>query len=244
MKIRTIHSIHLRNNEHVQFQNRFKSLVERFTAKKLKIEALFSLFLLLLSQEIESFNIIRKSDFSKQIEKADNLRDNTFRGACDILKSAHRHFLAEVREAADRLQVVFDFYGNLADEPREGETADINKFIAELTGKYAADLNTVGLTEWIAQLKANNDAYAQLKESKTTELAIRTQLKMKQQRTKVDDSYTEITDLIGALSLVEGDANYLPFINELNALVDEYAAILAKRKGTGGEEDDPTEDKK
>ena len=124
-----------------------------------------------------------------------------------------------------------------------GLSAYTNKFIAELTGKYAADLNTVGLTEWIAQLKANNDAFAQLKESKTTELAIRTQLKMRQQRIKVDDSYTEITDLIGALSLVEGDTNYLPFINELNTLVDEYAAILAKRKGTS-EEEDPTEDKK
>ena len=240
MKIKKFHYSHLRNNEHVQFQTRFKGLIERLSAMFLKIEALFNIYLLLYTQEIEAFDVIHKSDFVQLSEDADNLRDNTFRGMCHILESAHNHFRSEVREAAARLQVVFDYYGDLANEAREGETADINKFIADLNGKYAADVAIVGLTEWVLELKMNNDAFDQLKQSKTTEASVRTQLKMKQERAKVDTAYSNITAQINALILVEGEANYTVITNELNALIDEYNIIIAKRKASG-DKDNSTE---
>lgn len=231
MKIKNVHLNNFRNNEHVQFQTRFKSLVERLSAMILRIDVLFNIYLLLYINEIEAFDVIRKSDFVQLSEDADHLRDNTFRGMCNVLESAHKHFRSEVREAATRLQVVFDYYGDLANEAREGETADINKFIADLNGKYAADVAIVGLTEWASELKINNDAFDQLKQNKTTEASVRTQLKMKQERAKVDAAYSNITAQINALILVEGEANYAVITNELNALVDEYNTIIAKRKG-------------
>lgn len=240
MKIKNVHLNNFRNNEHVQFQTRFKSLVERLSAKILKIEALFNTYLLLFALEIEAFDVIRKSDFVQLSEDADDLRDNTFRGMCHILESAHKHFRSEVREAAARLQVVFDHYGDLANETREGETADMNKFIADLNGKYAADVTIVGLAEWVLELKKNNDAFDQLKQNKTTETSVRTQLKMKQERAKVDIAYSNIIAQINALILVEGEANYTVITNELNALIDEYNNIIAKRKGSS-EKDNSTE---
>ncbi len=231
MKIKNFHFNNLRNNEHVQFHAHFKSLMERFSASMSRVQALFSLYLLLLIKEDEAFDVIRKSDFAQQIEDADDLRDGTFRGMCKILESAHKHFRSEVREAAVRLQVVFDFYGDLANEPRDGETSDINKFIADLNGKYIADVATVGLTEWVTELKINNDAFDQLKQNKTTETATRTQLKMKEERAKTDAAYTDITEQINALIRVEGEINYTAFVNELNTLIDEYSTIMAKRKG-------------
>lgn len=240
MKIKNVHLNNFRNNEHVQFQTRFKNLVERLSAKILKIEALFNTYLLLYSQEIEAFDVIRKSDLVQLSEDADDLRDNTFRGMCHILESAHKHFRSEVREAAARLQVVFDYYGDLANETREGETADMSKFIVELKGKYAADVAIVGLTEWVTELKTNNDAFDQLKQNKTTEASVRTQLKMKQERAKVDIAYSNIVAQINALILVEGETNYTVVTNELNALIDEYNIIIAKRKGSS-EKDSSTE---
>jgi hypothetical protein len=233
MKIKNVHLNNFRNNEHVQFQTRFKGLIERLSAMMLKIEALFNIYLLLYTQEIEAFDVIRKSDFVQLSEDADNLRDNTFRGMCNALESAHRHFRSEIRQAAVRLQVVFDYYGDLAKETREGETADMNKFIADLKGKYAADVAIVGLSEWVIELKINNDAFDQLKQNKTTEASVRTQLKMKQERAKVDTAYSNITAQINALILVEGEANYAVVTNELNALIDEYNLIIAKRKASG-----------
>lgn len=138
------------------------------------------------------------------------------------------------------MQVVFDYYGDLANETREGETADMNKFIADLKGKYAADVAIVGLTEWVTELKMNNDAFDQLKQNKTTEASVRTQLKMKQERAKVDTAYSNITAQINALILVEGEANYAVVTNELNALIDEYNLIIAKRKASG-DKDSSTE---
>ncbi len=206
MKIKKFHYSHLRNNEHVQFQTRFKSLIERLSAMILRIEALFSVYLPLYANEIEAFDVIRKSDFVQLSEDADNLRDNTFRGMCHILESARKHFRSEVREAAARLQVVFDYYGDLA----------------------------------VTELKMNNDAFDQLKQNKTTEASVRTQLKMKQERAKVDTAYSNITAQINALILVEGEANYAVVTNELNALIDEYNLIIAKRKASG-DKDSSTE---
>lgn len=223
--------MHLRNNEHVQFQSRFRDLVTLFMASLVKIDALFNLYLQLFLKEDEAFDVIRKSDFAQQIEDADDLRDNTFRGMGKSMESSHKHFRAEVRQAAARLQVVFDFYGDLANEPQDGETSDVNKFLGDLTGKYAADVATVGLTEWVTELKANNDAFDQLKKSRTTEAATRTHLKMKMERAYVDVAYLDIIQQINALMLVEGEANYVSFVNELNSLIDEYSNTMAIRKG-------------
>jgi len=231
MKIKNFHLSHLRNNEHVQFQTRFKSLIERLSAMFLRIDALFNVYILLYIKEIEAFDVIRKSDFAQQIEDADDLRNDTFRGICNILESAHKHFRAEVREVATRLQVVFDYYGDLANEPRDGKTADMNSFVNDLSGKYAADVDMVGLTEWVMVLKTNNDAFDALKENRATEAGTRTQLKMKQERANVDVAYNNIITQINALILVEGETNYTVITSELNALIDEYSNIIAKRKG-------------
>jgi hypothetical protein len=85
MKIKNVHLNNFRNNEHVQFQTRFKSLIERLSAMFLRIDALFNVYILLYIKEIEAFDVIRKSDFAQQIEDADDLRNDTFRGICNIL---------------------------------------------------------------------------------------------------------------------------------------------------------------
>jgi len=243
MKIQTFRIMHLRNNEHFQFQTGFKELIELFTAIGLKIETLFSMYLLLYIKENEAFNVIRKSQLSDDLVDADIVRDNTFKGMSKYIESATRHFRPEVREAATRVKAAFNYYGNLAIKPYNGQTADTYSLIDDLTGKYASDVATIGMSEWVTELKANNDAFNHIKDSQYTEEAAKPLLKMKQERAEVDAAYNAITERINSLMVVEGEANYSNFVNELNKRVESYSNIIAIRKGKARKPTDTVEPK-
>jgi len=96
----------------------------------------------------------------------------------------------------------------------------------------------VGLNDWVAELNANNQAFDNLKNSRYTEETKRTQLIMKQERAKVDTVYHQMTDLINAYMLVEGEAAYADFVNELNRRIISHSNTLAIRQGLGAKDAD------
>lgn len=233
MKILTFALSRLHNDEHFQFQMSFKNLVLTFSLLAMKLGGLFSNFQLLLDNEAIALDKVLKSTLTKQMEIADNLRDETFRGFSDAVKSAHNHFRIEVRQAAERLQVLLDRYGNLAAKSDEGETGSLIALINDLNTTYAADVAIVGLNEWVTELNANNLAFDNLKNNRYTEQTKRTQLVMKQERAKVDAVYNQMVDLINAYILVEGETPYADFVNELNQRIVSHSNTLAIRQGVG-----------
>ena len=147
-----------------------------------------------------------------------------------FVKSAANHFNSEKREAAARIQLIFDYHGNLTNRPYDEETAAISKLTEELL-KHAADITLLGLTEWIAELQANNKAFDDLKKSRYTETSSKTQLRMKEVRVLSDAAYAKVTEHINALMVINGEAAYAKHVNELNQRIDSYSKMLARRKG-------------
>jgi len=238
MKILNFALSRLHHDEHFQFHTSLKNLILTFSLLVMKLGDLFTNFQQLLDNEGIALDKVLKSAITKQMEIADDLRDETFRGFCDAVKSGLKHFRADVRQAAQRLQVLLDRYGNLAVKPDDGETGSLIALINDLTTTYAADVAMVGLNEWVAELNANNLAFDNLKNSRYTEETKRTQLIMKQERVKVDAVYHQIVDLINAYALVEGEAPYADFINELNRRIKSHSNTLAIRQGLGAKDAD------
>lgn len=240
MKIETIHLSHLRNEEHYQFHTDFNALTESYTAVALNIEAAFAAYQPLYNDETEALNIIRRSAITDDIAAADAMRDRTFRGLRDTVKSAANHFLVEKQEAASRIQIVLDHYGDLARKNYDEETAAISSFIADLAER-SADVNLLGLSEWVTELQANNEAFDALKKTRYTEEAGKTQLRMKQVRRLVDDAYKTISTRIDALVIVNGAEAYEAYINELNQRIESYNLLLAQRMGRNDQtEEEPS----
>lgn len=233
MKIKDFSLVRLRNEEHFQFFTSFRDLVLVTNPSSLKIEALFTSFLPLYANELESLNIIRKSSISDDLVDADDERDSVFRGLCDAVKSAINHFNADVRAAAKRLQVVLDTYGNLAIKPYDAETGGLNSLINDLTTTYAVDVATVGLTGWVTELAAKNKAFDDLKNNRYSDEASKTILRMKQERLKTDALYRQLVERINALIVVEGEGTYAGFVNELNERIQGYENTIANRRGKG-----------
>lgn len=243
MKISSLKLKNLRNEEHFQFQTGFNDLVNQTTPSILGIVNEFAVYTPLFASEGVALDVIIKSAITDELAIADMKRDSTFSGLASAVKSATKHFSTEVKQAAARVQVAFDSYGNVAKKAYDEETAAINSLITGLNSTYAADVTTLGITGWITELTANNDAFDTLKKSRYTEEASKTQLRMKQVRTEVDAAYKAIVERINALIIVNGAGTYAAFVNELNQRIDNFNLVLAQREGRNAKNDKPEGDK-
>ena len=232
MKIKRLDFQSLRNSEHFQCHAEFVDLVKEFDAEALKIKTLFEeLYLPLYKEADEAIFKIAKNTFTDARTEADRQRDITFRGMADMLKAALNHFDPAKSSAAKRLKIVFDAYGNVARLPLQEETAAIYNLLQELTEKYAADAQTVGLTEWAEKLRSDNQAYEELMKESYEEEAAKTELRMKEVRTTMDKAFRQMIERMEAFILIEGEADWSDFVRRLNVQLEKYANILAQRQG-------------
>ena len=230
MKITKIDTLRLRNDEHFQFYTEVKDLIIKHGAAALKIPAQFEAFLALYDKVDEGIKKINKSALTTEIQKADKARDEIWSGINSMNKAALKHFDPAVQKAAQRLKVVFDAYGNIAKKPLNEQTSAVYNILQELQGKYAADVATVGIEQWAAELQARNIAFGALVKDRFDEVALKTDVVLKEARAELDVAYRAIIERIGAFVVLEGPAEYEHFIRALNVVVDNYADALARRK--------------
>jgi hypothetical protein len=231
MEIENIKLLSLRNEEHYQFHTEFSSLVEEFQPAHLGVEAIFPEYgtkLLLIGQVL---SIIHASHHTRKLAESDEIRDNTYQGFKDSVKSFFNHFLLEKREAASRLFLVIENFGNPTLLPYEQETATLTALLSELNGNSAADVQLLGLGDWVTELAANNAGFNQLMQTRVVDNADKPNVNLKETRRAVDELYQNMVKRINALIVVNGEASYAVFVNRLNELIEQYEQLLAIRKG-------------
>jgi len=224
LKIEKIHLTHLRNDAHFQFHTEFRDLAVLHNPLTLKVKPQFDSYLPLYNREDEALKKIVKSEFTAKIHEADKARDEIYLGMAETVTATLRHFNPTVRQAAERLKILFDTYGNVANKPLNEETSAIYNILQELKGKYTADVDSVGLTLWVAELETRNGTFEGFVKERFDETAARTtDIVMKQARAQLDDVYKTIVERINALAVVEGIEIYEAFIKTLNAVIAKYS---------------------
>jgi hypothetical protein len=224
MKIQSLYTHNMRNDAHFQFHTEFKDLVVQHNPETLKVKPQFDSYLPLYNRVDDALKKIVKSEFTAKIHEADKARDEIYLGIVETNTAALRHFNPNIRQAAERLKILFDTYGNVANKPLNEETSAIYNIMQELKGKYTADAASVGLTEWVAELEARNQTFEGLVKERFDETAARTtDIVMKQARAQLDDVYKTIVERINALAVVEGIETYEAFIKTMNAVIAKYA---------------------
>ena len=233
-KISRLMLTNLHNREHYQFHSDFINLMnEAFASSSSmsKVSTLFSAYHALFLDEDKAYKEIVKSENTEKIQAADKERDNLFGGMVDANNLALRHYRQEIKDAANRLKIIFDTYGNLAIKTLKGETADIKNLIQELrTTKHNDDVTKVGLAGWITELEVKNNLCEQLMKDRVDEKYEKGSLVMRDCRLKVDDAYRAIIVRIEALTEIEGEDQYAMFIDKLNIVIEEYKTIINHRK--------------
>jgi hypothetical protein len=224
MKITKLDTTHLRNDAHFQFHTEFRDLVVLHNPLTLKVKPQFDSYLPLYNRVDDALKKIVKSEFTAKIHEADKARDEIYLGIVETNTAALRHFNPNVRQAAERLKILFDTYGNVANKPLNEETSAIYNILQELKGKYTADVESVGITQWVTELETRNLAFEALVKERFDETAARTtDIVMKQAMAQLDEVYKTIVERINALAVVEGVVAYEAFIKTLNAVIAKYA---------------------
>jgi hypothetical protein len=230
--ITRLNYVALRNEVHVEYNNTFCTLVKKYTPAALDITALYDAYKPLFDDEVSALDIVRKSELTAEIHEQDSVRDGIFRGLADAVKSALNHFDADKRTAAQKLQVVFENYGNISAKTLDQETAAIQDLLRELNSpSHAPSVNLLALGDWASHLEIENNKFEQLMLERYTETSERPTVRMRDARLKTDRMLRTILDRIEALILINGSDAYESFVRELNAVTERYKHILAQNKG-------------
>jgi len=222
MKINKIDLNNLRNDAHFQIFSDFRDAVIKFGAAALKIKPQFDEWLALFEKEDEALKKISKSALTKQIQDADKARDNTYMGMVEITGAYLRHCDKDISEAARRLKIVFDTYGNIARKPIKEQTSATVNILQDLQGKYAADCATVKISDWVSLLATQNTALNTLMAERVDEAVAKTDVVLREARMAGDEAYRKICDIINVYILLEGAANYEVFVKTLNTIIAKY----------------------
>ncbi|MDR2563252.1 MAG: DUF6261 family protein [Prevotellaceae bacterium] len=221
----------LRNEAHVEFNETYLGVVDRHEPEELKIKPQFDEYKRLFVIEVDSLDIVRKSEYTVEIEAQNNVRNKTFRSMVNAVKSGVDHFNASKQAAAKRINVVLLRYGNIATKPLDEETAAIEDLIRELNDNHSADVSTLELAEFLTQLNLQNVRFKELMNERYDEMTQRPQVRMKEARRDVDKALREMLDMVEALVKVDGYAKYEALIVALNVIAERYRNQLAQSAG-------------
>jgi hypothetical protein len=254
MEILKLRTPALQNDEHFAFFTEFIGFVNEAGADALKIGKPFDAFKTLFADEDEALKKILKSNFTRLIHDADVERDTVFSGLAEANRTALKHFKPAIREAAIRLQIIFDTYGNVAQKSIDAETSAVQNLLGELTRNHAADMTTVGLNEWAEELRRLNEKVWELTVERDEETSAGTTVVLRRVRLEMDEIYRRMITRIEAFSdydeeehedddfsqippgelklkAAKATSPYAPFIAKLNAAIERYNNRIAIRKG-------------
>ena len=96
--------------------------------------------------------------------------------------AALKHFESDIQKAAGRLKIVFNSYGNISRKPLNEQTSAVYNILQELQGKYAADVKTVSIEPWVAELQSRNNALSALMKDRYDESALKSDVVLRNGR--------------------------------------------------------------
>lgn len=244
--IQSIDITKLRNAEYIQFSRDFLTVVALNNQAALKVVPEYTDFEAVI-QIIEGvFKTDQGSNITPLIEALDIRRDMAIMGIYKTVDGLTHHFEPSKKQAADVLLNHLKVYGNatsVIDNALPAETAIVNSMVADLgtKGELKAALELLGIGDWVAELQSANEQLSQKYIERIVEAGHANPNVIKDKRLEANALYYKLRDMVVAQATVVKNAP--PFskaIGELNAVVEQYNAILANRGGNKGDTPPPT----
>ncbi|GJQ08045.1 hypothetical protein CAPN010_22030 [Capnocytophaga cynodegmi] len=222
MEIQEITLRTIPNGAHFAFHSEVLNFVESDTSVSEKIQKRLEPYKIAIAKEKEAMNQSQKSFKTDEIKIADKERDKLYMG----FKSAVAAFGSipdeSIKEAQKRLSQLIKDYGIKTSMQLDEQTGLLVKFIDELETKYANDVTILGLNKIVTPLKQTNDRVVKGMLERDEEKKGEKKGSMKAARKEVDDAYRQLVKLINALTIVEGENDYVNCINNINSLITRY----------------------
>lgn len=233
----------MNNGAHFLYMSNIYERAEADTKVKAKAAAQVANLKTAVEQEDANLKISQKSLLTDDIAQADSNRDALYMGYKKGVQSFLNFPIADIAQAAKVLNQHIKDYGI---EPRmqlDRETGLLINFIADLEGKFKAEVEKLSLTPFVTGLKESNERVRTLTASRTDERTAITVGALKASRKASDDAYRMLVKMVNALAMVEGEADYAAFIDYVNTEIVHFKREVLGQKtskpetggdGTGG----------
>lgn len=214
--------------------------------EKAQLIPLITAFDAAVLQEDADLKISQKSLLTDEITAADDKRDVLYGNYKKIVKSYLDFPDTAMAQAAKVLYQHIKDFGIQPQMQLDKETGLLVNFISDLKTKYTEEIATLALTTFVEQLDAANTQVMSYTIERTEERMGSVAGALKASRAASDDAYRALIKMVNALALVEGDAEYVNFIDYVNTEIKHYKQeVLNGRSNasetTEEEAEEPTE---
>ena len=172
---------------------------------------------------------------------ADVERDQSWRGINAYVKAMCNHPTDDVASAATEAKSLFDKYGDPTSLAQTEESGVLHNLLQDLETFDSAKRTSLALDVWIADLKTKEEAFLAVAARRTEADAARQVGIVKETRTAAEAAYRSLVDTVNALAMINGDADYVTFIDHVNAMIERQKAISKARATRAKKEDEPAE---
>ena len=222
----------MNNGAHFTFVSNILARAEADTAVKGKAADQVNNLKAAVSAEDEALKISQKSLLTDEIAKADIDRDALYAGYKKAVEGFLAMPIADMAQAAKILsQHIKDYKINTADQ-LDKETGLLVNFITDLEDNYSAQVEKLGLTAFVTNLKEANERVRMLTLQRTNEKMGVTVGALKVARTASDDAYRALVKMVNALALVFGEKDYTAFIDYVNTEITHYKREVLGQKAS------------
>lgn len=238
MKITSLDVNALRNEEQYQFLADVLGIIEKYEAANLQVQSEFDKLKLLIKEEQSLFDLQSRSNSTQSLEDLDAKRDSLFQGLSLFVEASTYHFDPSVVDAAQRLTSILKEYGRIPRKSYIAESSALSKLVVEATTIYEKDFEKLRLFDWVSQLELANNVFQEVMYQRYQEVAGKAECTIKEVRSEADSTYIAMYHKLNAYALITNDAKYDAPFKELNAIIENYAILLADHKGKSVSETD------
>jgi len=187
----------------------------------------------------EAYAQTRKWAQTEDIEGLDKARDQALSAFNAALKSMLSSPVAAKQQAAKRLMFVREKYTLSPSDEYMKETTAIAQMVQEMEDDVQSQqaLTATGLIDWFQDLKQKNAAFLAKMNERTAEQAGQQKGIVREKRLAAEAAYKNVVRLLNAAAIMEvpADLDYTTPIDRLNAEIEHYKQILARRSATQGD---------
>lgn len=214
----------LRNAEHMQQHREIAVLVVGgVKVGEIIPDGLRNAYLEAVEYEQESFNILRKSKFTTDLDALDRERDLIFRGLVHTVKGSQTHFDPARRDAARRIGEILGGYGNISTMALNAESANIIDLYAELTSpQMLSYVELLGIKEWLDKLLEISQAYSLARQERVEEEVSNTKYNMRTARLETDRVFRLLLNYIEIILATAPNPVMENLAGEINVILKQY----------------------
>ena len=208
--------------------------VQHSEAARTKLGTIADTFVSAAAGYDEAYNPSQKDLLTDVLKEMDNVRDKAQTAWHENILAAQRSPNEQKAAVARQLvQYYKDYKLDTADEYMK-QTTNIRQMIQAVDASAAitAALPTMGLDDYLTDLRQKNEAFAAKMAERTAGTVGREKGVVAAARTEVEKRLRDLIRATNVVSIYEGDGGLDQFIDTMNAEVEHFKDILA-RKGSG-----------